>query len=541
LAALQTFNTKATVEEIATLGDKALGKRPTSASATARPTSSSNVRGSGGSPKSAERKARGSKGKADSYTDSDRQLSNSASAPAMPSLQSYWTQGAAASSHPALVECEEEDEEHTSSNKLTLAQRAVQGSLQALPDLTPQEEHTLDDISAAEVPAGVNAESGGFPVGADASAAAAAQRRYELLYGDEEVAADEYDVSRDLDGAEEGESEGEEGEDSGEGEDEDGEGDDEGEEGAEGQEGVEPQRQTADDGGDDGGDAEPADGSASERQDEYFIPGHDADHSAAEVHDGKPRADSFLTYSASASARTAYEWQSSGSDFEPTSPPPRGGTLSYANPLGSPSDASLDGSKLLSPLNYSYTSTADLDGQTCVRRRRFSSASGPNEMYISDDEETHEHSGHQRQAADDTSLSSPAGGSAQQVSSPFHGAFNSPDADFAAGSTYGAIASAVSDSSLSPLSLCSPAGVKHRDDSFISPDSVDGNHAFFAAPHGEAPYAHSDPSRQLFSEVGSATEAAAGVVGAQGEVAYPAGGAYAVVRSLKLSPRPNLS
>jgi hypothetical protein len=447
----------------------------------------------------------------------------------MPSLQSYWTQGAAASLHPALVECEEEDEEHTSSNKLTLAQRAVQGSLQALPDLTPQEERTLDDISAAEVPAGVNAESGGFPVGADASAAAAAQRRYELLYGDEEVAADEYDVSRDLDGAEEGESEGEEeGEDSGEEEDEDGEGDDGGEE---------TQRQTADG----GGDGEPAYGSTNERHDEYFIPGDDANIPAADTHDRKPRADSFLSYSASASARTAYERQSSGSDFEPTSPPPRGGTLSYANPLGSPSDASLDGSKLLSPLNYSYTSTADLDGQASVRRRRFSSASGPNEMYISDDEEAHEHSGHQRQAADDTSLSSPPGGSAQQVSSPFHGAFNSPDADFAAGSTYGAIASAFSDSSLSPLSLSSPAGVKHRDDSFISPDSVDGNHAFYAAPHGEGPYAHSDPSRQLFSEVGSATEAAAGVVGAQGEVAYPAGGAYAVVRSLKLSPRPNLS
>jgi hypothetical protein len=539
---LQTFNTKATVEEIATLGDKALGKRPTSASATARPTSSSNVRGSGGSPKSTERKARGGKGKADSHTDSDRQLNSSASAPAMPSLQSYWTQGAAASLHPALVECEEEDEEHTSSNKLTLAQRAVQGSLQALPDLTAQEESTLDNISAAEVLASVNAESGGFPAGADASAAAAAQRRYELLYGDEEVAADEYDVSRGLDGAEEGESEGEEeGEDSGEEEDEDGEGDDEGEEGAEGQEVVEPQRQTADDGGDDGGDAEKADGSASERQDEYFIPGNDADHSAAEVHDGKPRADSFLTYSTSASARTAYERQSSGSDFEPTSPPPRGGTLSYANPLGSPSDASLDGSKLLSPLNYSYTSTADLDGQASVRRRRFSSASGPNEMYISDDEDPHGQSGHQRQAADDISLSSPTGGSAQQISSPFHGAFNSPDADFPAGSTYGAIASGVSESSLSPLSLSSPSGVKHRDDSFISPDSVDGNHAFFAAPHGEGPYAHSDPSRQLFSEVGSDTEAAAGVVGAQGEVAYPAGGAYAVVRSLKLSPRPNLS
>jgi hypothetical protein len=56
-----------------------------------------------------------------------------------------------------------------------------------------------------------------------------------------------------------------------------------------------------------------------------------------------------------------------------------------------------------------------------------------------------------------------------------------------------------------------------------------------------------DPTQQLFLEVEAEgaeyddAAAASLLVGANGgEVDYPAGGAYALVKSLKLSPRPNM-
>jgi hypothetical protein len=101
------------------------------------------------------------------------------------------------------------------------------------------------------------------------------------------------------------------------------------------------------------------------------------------------------------------------------------------------------------------------------------------------------------------------------------------------------------------MSMGSPSGFHQTSDSYISDGSPEQRTAEKGSQALEGPYERADsapqrdPAQQLFLEAeaeGAEYDAAAAgvLVGADGEVDYPAGGAYALVKSLKLSPRPNI-
>ena len=496
------------MEEIAALGDKALGARPSSAGV--RASLSSPPRSAGKSLRRSKAGTEGSGTGAASTTSvasgvPRKAMSASASAPTINGHSGQWTQ---------------HDHDSSSSSEGTQQQgdvRSIQQSFSAKQSHFPtlieeeeEEEEDEDDMSAGEQRQGYHTQ----PPTHTSSTATAPHAHYARNDSFEAAGNLEYNVQNEEG---DGESEEEEGSEEDEEEEDGGEGEDE---------------------------------------------AHEPSHGPSEVHSGE-------AHSSSQPHLHGYPTQSPQRLIIPGYHP---------QPLHSPSDSSLDGAKL-SPLSHSFNYSVDSDLDHAHHHDRITNAhtlsrsssehrdnndhhpypqhhrqqhSNPqpgdsvNEMYISDDEETHVDNHHHSlphcaEGRNHNFLESQQHGSHAdhmhypEVNSPFSQFQDSPERHRPTNSGLKTM-SDMSDLSVSPLSMHSPAaGVNRFADSFISGDSplVESVHKSGIRPvqvgAGHISTSMSDPSKQLFTEPENTV------------TDFPAGGAYALVRSLKLSPRPDNS